>query len=206
VSDKIDIQTVDFLGSFKKLDQCPQTAMPEYAFIGRSNVGKSSVINHILNRKQIAHVSSTPGKTQSLNFYEINKNWRIVDLPGYGYAKVSKKERKKWQGMIAEYLRNRPFLVSAYLLIDFSIDPQRIDLEQAEWLAENQVPFHILFTKTDKVKPAGRDSQLQKFITSFLEDWSSMPTYFITSALKHSGRDEILNNIATINDAFNRNQ
>ena len=206
MSAKIDIQSVDFLGSFKKLEQCPTKSLPEYAFIGRSNVGKSSVINHILNRKQIAHVSSTPGKTQSLNFYEVNKGWRIVDLPGYGYAKVSKKERKKWQGMIANYLKDRPFLVSAFLLIDFSIDPQRIDMEQAEWLAENQVPFHILFTKADKIKPAAKDAQLQKFILTFLQEWASMPTYFISSAIKHSGRDEILANIATINEAFGRNQ
>ncbi len=202
MSEKIDIQTVDFLGSFKKLSQCPAKMMPEYAFIGRSNVGKSSVINHILNRKQIAHVSSTPGKTQSLNYYEINQRWRIVDLPGYGYARVSKKERKKWEGMIASYLRHREFLVCAFLLIDFSISPQRIDLEQAEWLAENQVPFHLLFTKSDKIKPAKREAQLKIFVETFLETWSSMPTYFVTSASKHEGRDAILQNISRINTSF----
>jgi len=202
----IDIQTVDFLGSFKTIAQCPTTVMPEYTFIGRSNVGKSSVINHILNRKQIAHTSSTPGKTQSLNFYEINKSWRIVDLPGYGYAKVSKKERKKWQGMIATFLKKRESLVCAFLLMDFSITPQKIDLEQAEWLAENRVPFHILFTKSDRVKPAQHESQTQTFVETFLKDWSSMPTYFITSANKHYGRDEILSNIDKINQSFSRQQ
>ncbi len=202
MGDRIDIRTVDFLGSFKTLEQCPKNVMPEYAFMGRSNVGKSSVINHILNRKQIAHTSSTPGKTQSLNFYEINQQWRIVDLPGYGYAKVSKKERKKWQAMIASYLRRRESLACAFLLMDFSIEPQKIDLEQAEWLAENQIPFHLLFTKSDKVKPALRDKQTQRFIEAFLEDWSSMPTYFITSASKHEGRAAILQNISKINKSF----
>lgn len=204
MKDRVDIRSVKFLGSFKHLDQCPAQAMPEYAFIGRSNVGKSSVINLLLNRKQIAHTSSTPGKTQSLNFYEVNESWRIVDLPGYGYAKVSKKERKKWEGMIAAYLRDRPFLVCAYLLIDFSILPQRLDLEQAEWLAENQVPFHILFTKSDKLKTALHEEQLTKFISTFLQNWSSMPTYFVTSAKKRTGRDQILRNIVKINEAFSR--
>ncbi len=204
MSKKPDIQKVTFLGSFKTLEQCPSRVMPEHAFIGRSNVGKSSIINEVLNRKHIAHTSSTPGKTQSLNFYEINENWRIVDLPGYGYAKVSKKERKKWQGMIASYLRDREFLVCAFLLIDFSIAPQRIDMERAEWLAENQVPFHILFTKSDKIKPKLKEEQLQKFIYTYLEEWSSMPTYFLTSATKHIGRDEILANIWKINAAFDR--
>ncbi|MCL4145510.1 UNVERIFIED_CONTAM: hypothetical protein GTU68_037162 [Idotea baltica] len=180
--------------------------MPEYTFIGRSNVGKSSVINHVLNRKHVAHVSSTPGKTQSMNFYEINERWRIVDLPGYGYAKVSKKERKKWQGMIDRFLRERQFLVAVFLLMDFSIDPQPIDMEQAEWLAENRVPFHILFTKADKVKPALKDQQLSKFVDTFLENWSSMPTYFISSASKHSGRDEILENISQLNESFYNSQ
>ena len=206
MSEKLVIQSVDFLGSFKNLDQCPTNMMPEYAFIGRSNVGKSSIINHILNRKQIAHVSSTPGKTQSLNFYEIDGTWRIVDLPGYGYAKVSKKERKKWQGMIASYLRKREFLVCAFLLMDFSIPPQKIDMEQAEWLAENNVPFHILFTKSDKIKPAAHDKQLEMFIATFLEEWSSMPTYFISSATKHLGREDILSNIQKINRSFYRQQ
>lgn len=206
MSEKLDIKSVSFLGSFKAMDKCPKKPMPEYAFIGRSNVGKSSIINHLLNRKHVAHVSSTPGKTQSMNFYEINDHWRIVDLPGYGYARVSKKERKKWQTMIDQFLIQRPFLVAAFLLIDFSIPPQRIDIEQAEWLAENQVPFYLLFTKADKIKPAKRDEQLTLFITSFLEEWTSMPTYFVTSASKHEGRDEILQNISTINESFYKSQ
>ena len=206
MSEKLDIRTVTFLGSFKALNKCPQHVMPEYAFIGRSNVGKSSIINHLLNRKQIAHVSSTPGKTQSMNFYEINEKWRIVDLPGYGYARVSKKERKQWEGMIMRYLKEGPFLAAAFLLIDFSIPPQRIDIEQAEWLAENQVPFHILFTKSDKIKPSIIEKQLSKFVSIFLESWSAMPIYFITSAIKHNGADDILKNIGKINQAFYKSQ
>lgn len=202
MSEKIDIRTVEFLGSFKKLDQCPKAKMPEYTFIGRSNVGKSSVINHVLNRKHVAHVSSTPGKTQSMNFYEINEKWRIVDLPGYGYAKVSKKERKKWQSMINRFLIERPYLVAVFMLMDFSIEPQPIDMQQAEWLAENRIPFHVLFTKVDRIKPANKERQLRIFVDTFLKTWSSMPTYFMTSAIKHQGREEILENISIINKSF----
>lgn len=180
--------------------------MPEFAFIGRSNVGKSSIINYILNRKNMAHTSSTPGKTQSLNFYEVDDRWRIVDLPGYGYAKVSKKERKKWQSMIDTYLRDRPFLVCAFLLIDFSIKPQRIDLEQAEWLAENRVPFYLLFTKADRVKKQNKEEQLGGFIRTFLDSWSSVPQYFVTSANKRYGRSEIMESIEKITTSFYQSQ
>lgn len=202
MNEQQDIQSVDFLGSFKYLDQCPEGLKPEYAFIGRSNVGKSSIINHLLNRKHVAHVSSTPGKTQSLNFFEVNEHWRIVDLPGYGYAKVSKKERGKWEAMINTYLQKRKVLAGVFLLMDFSISPQKIDLQMAEWLAEHRIPFYILFTKSDKVKNSQRSKQLELFIKRFMEDWSSMPDYFISAASKHQGRDEILKRISEINEAF----
>lgn len=202
MSEGVDIQSVNFLGSFKFLDQCPEGVKPEYAFMGRSNVGKSSMINHLLNRKHMAHVSSTPGKTQSLNFFEINDRWRIVDLPGYGYAKVSKKERGKWEAMINNYLLKRKMLAGVFLLMDFSIPPQKIDMKMAEWLAEHRIPFYLLFTKSDKVKNSQLNKQLEVFVKAFLENWSGMPAYIVTAANKHVGRDEVLDRISEINDAF----
>jgi GTP-binding protein len=196
------LRNISFVGSFPKASLCPQQMLPEYAFMGRSNVGKSSLLNYLASRKNLARVSSNPGKTQSLNFYLVEGRWHLVDLPGYGYAKVSKKERQRWSKMIESYLLLRKQLVCAFQLIDFSIDPQQIDLEQSEWLATNHIPFAIIFTKTDKIKRAQRERQLKKFVEKYMEEWSEMPSYLISSVVTRQGREEILTYIERINDSW----
>lgn len=197
-----DIQSIDFIGSFKYLDQCPTDQVPEYAFIGRSNVGKSSLINSLLGRKEVAHESSTPGKTQSMNFFLIDSRWRIVDLPGYGFARISKKERAKWSVMIESYLMKRKQLACAFLLMDMSIAPQKIDLKRAEWMAEHRIPFTILFSKVDKIKKSEVKRQYDVFAEYFEKEWTEMPNHIMTSASKRLGQKEVLDSIEEINEAF----
>lgn len=184
------IKTAQFVGSFPTMQQCPDTTLPEYAFIGRSNVGKSSLINLLTNRTELAKVSGTPGKTQSINYFKINDTWHLVDLPGYGYAKVSKKERERWEKMIRTYLLQRQQLTCIFVLIDARIAPQKIDLEFVQWLGENGLAFAFIFTKTDdrKYKPAN----VEIFKKAILEHWEEMPPYFLTSAEKRRGREEVL--------------
>lgn len=197
------IKTADYTMSFVDWRDCPDTNLPEYAFIGRSNVGKSSLINMLTGRNKLAKVSNTPGKTQCINFFLINENWNLVDLPGYGFAKIAKKSRDKWMDMTKAYLRNRKNLVFVFQLIDSRIPPQKIDLEFMQWMAENGVPFVIAFTKNDKqVKYQPNIAEVEKEI---LKSWEELPLTFITSAEKGLGRDEILSFIDEMNKEFAAN-
>ncbi len=197
------IKSVEFIGSFTKESQAPKPEFPEYAFIGRSNVGKSSLINMLCNQKGIAKVSGTPGKTQHINYFLINESWYIVDLPGYGFAKVSKKSRAKWEAMIERYLVVRPTLQCAILLIDSRHPLQNLDLEFANWLGERHIPFVMSFTKSDKLKDQEKLNNVETINAAFLEYWHSLPQQFVTSAKSAEGRDEFLAFIEKTNKAFN---
>lgn len=194
------ISSVEFIGSYEDIKQCPQTGMPEYAFIGRSNVGKSSLINMILGRKEMARISSTPGKTQTINYYLVNEKWYLVDLPGYGYARISKVKRKKWRQMIETYLQQRLPLYCVFTLLDSRHELQANDLEFVNWLGEKAIPFVIAYTKTDKVKPVELPDHLALIKKSLLEHWEELPEQFITSATKRVGGEEILSFIEQINN------
>lgn len=194
------VTEAEFMGSFPRTDMCPDTTLPEYAFIGRSNVGKSSLINHITGRKALAKVSSTPGKTQLINYFKINQSWFLVDLPGYGYARVSKKDREVFSKMIKHFLKNRAQLTCLFLLLDSSVGPQKIDLEFMEWLGREEIPFCIVYTKADKDRQHVISKNIQKIKKSVLEKWAGMPLQFITSSAKNRGRTEILDYIAQLND------
>jgi GTP-binding protein len=196
------IKTIKFLGSFTALKNCPKVVRPEYAFIGRSNVGKSSLINMVAGIEGLARISSTPGKTQHLNYFDVDEKWCIVDLPGYGFAKTPAHVRQSFKKMTDEYLLKRENLQCAFLLIDSCVPPQEADLAFADWMGENQIPFVIVFTKTDKKKSQKKDKFLTDFKNSMLQSWDEFPTYFITSSEKKTGRAEILNFIENINKAF----
>jgi GTP-binding protein len=186
------IQSAKFIGSFPKTDDCPQSELPEFAFIGRSNVGKSSLINLLTNRKELAKVSKTPGKTQMLNFFLIDENWHLVDLPGYGYAKLSKTTRAVFDKMIRYYISKREQLVTVFLLIDSSISPQKIDLEFIDWLGQNRIQFAIVFTKSDKEKALQVQKNIKNFKAKMLENWEGLPPFFLTSSEKNRGGNEIM--------------
>lgn len=194
------IKSAEFVGSFPTEEQCPKAEMHEFAFIGRSNVGKSSLINMLCDRKDIAKVSKTPGKTQLLNFFKINEKWHLVDLPGYGYARISKKKRKDWEKMIERYLVTRSNLQCAFVLLDMRIDLQKIDLEFINWLGEMQIPFVLVFTKSDGVKPKYRAKQLKNIRFDLLKNWNELPTQFVTSSSNREGKEEILAFIEGINN------
>lgn len=197
------VQSAEFLISNSKVDKCPQQRLPEYAFIGRSNVGKSSLINMITERKNLAKTSGRPGKTQLINHFLINKAWFLVDLPGYGYARVSKKAKKEFQKFITDYFEQREQLISAFVLIDCRHDPQPIDLEFMEYLGERQIPFSIIFTKADKLKPLALERNIDTYKKTLLEGaWLEMPNYYISSATNATGRDEILAYIDGINEGM----
>ena len=190
---------VEFIGSFMNYGQLPLENRPEYAFIGRSNVGKSSLINTLLNRKNIARISNTPGKTQTINLYAIDKEWNMVDLPGYGYAKISKTHRRKWKSMIEEYLMERKNLVSVFHLIDSRIPPQESDLSFVMWMGEKGIPFSFVFTKIDKLKPSELVKNLKTFNNTILESWESLPSCFTSSSITKVGKEEILQFISITN-------
>lgn len=196
------INTSDYIGSFPSVEKCPVYKRPEYAFIGRSNVGKSSLINSLVDRNGLARVSKQPGKTQSLNFYLINDRWNLVDLPGYGYAKVSKKMRGKWELMIKGYFRRREALQCAFVLVDCSVSPQQNDMDFINFLGDIQIPFAIIYTKADKDKPRKVNENIKAFEEKLLENWETMPQTFKTSALKKEGQEEILDLIETVNKDF----
>ncbi|MCI5081428.1 MAG: ribosome biogenesis GTP-binding protein YihA/YsxC [Saprospiraceae bacterium] len=195
----MEVQTAFFVGSFPTVTKCPTDQKPEYAFIGRSNVGKSSLINLLTNRNELARTSQKPGKTQSLNFYVINDGWYIVDLPGYGYAKISKTKRKEWERMIHGYLQRREWLQTAFVLIDANIEPQDIDIEFINWMGDARIPFSIIFTKADKSKPNEIDANIEAFQKKLMENWEELPPQFVTSARNKEGAEAILQYIDEIN-------
>jgi GTP-binding protein len=196
------ITDAKYVGSFPKLELCPKPERPEYAFIGRSNVGKSSLINMLCNKHELAHTSKKPGKTQMLNYYEINQSWYLVDLPGYGYAVTSKKTRDKWRLMIDYFLRNRTTLLCAFVLIDINISPQRIDIEFINKLGQYQVPYAIIFTKADRSKKAELEQNKTAFEKALLEYWDQLPECFVTSANERIGGEDVLKSIESINNDF----
>lgn len=191
------IHSAEFTCSYVDWKKCPETPEPEYAFIGRSNVGKSSLINTLTERKGLAKISNTPGKTQCINFFSINKEWNLVDLPGYGYAKTSKKNREMWMKFTKEYLRRREQLRNVFLLVDGRIDPQKVDLEFINWMGENAIPFSIVFTKNDK--PKKTHANIEKFKATLLESWEELPVMFVTSSVTNAGREDILSYIDEVN-------
>lgn len=196
------IKEASFLGSNTEYEKCPPPVLPEYAFIGRSNVGKSSLINMLTGRSRLAKTSSTPGKTQLINHFEIDREWYLVDLPGYGYAKISKADRDKWHKMIYDYLFNRPNLVCTFVLVDSRHDLQRSDLEFMQTLAERSIPFNLVFTKTDKLKNSQAEGAIRNYISQMLEFWEEVPRYFITSSESGQGRAELLKTIQEYNQLF----
>lgn len=198
----MDIKSAEFIISNTDYLKCPDSKLPEYAFIGRSNVGKSSLINMLCNRKDLAMTSSRPGKTLLINHFLINKNWHLVDLPGYGYATAGKKMRDQLQDIIESYILNREQLTCLFLLIDSRHEPQKIDLEFMEWLGENGVPFSIVFTKLDKLPHAKGKSNVQTYKDKLSEQWEELPPIFLTSSEKRVGRDEILNYIDGISKSL----
>lgn len=197
------IKSAEFLVSNSDVSKCPKDQLPEYSFIGRSNVGKSSLINMLMQRKNLAKTSGRPGKTQLINHFLINKNWFLVDLPGYGYARVSKSSKKVFQRFITEYFAKRTQIVLAFVLIDCRHEPQPIDMEFMQWMGENQIPFTIIFTKADKLKPNALDRNIENYSQKMLETWEEMPQYFITSSSNNKGREELLNYIEEINLQIN---
>ena len=182
------------------VSMCPKDTKPEYAFIGRSNVGKSSLINMLTNNKKLAKTSSTPGKTLLINHFIINKEWYLVDLPGYGYAKRSKKEVDKLDQMIRGYILQREQLVNVFVLVDIRLEPQKIDLEFIEWLGVSSIPFAIVFTKADKLTPNKCRQSMDAYGKKLSETWEELPPMFLTSSEKKDGRDDVLNYIEQINN------
>ncbi len=196
---EVEIKEPEYIKSSGSEKDCPKPTVPEFAFIGRSNVGKSSLINMLCNRKDLAKTSSTPGKTRSINHFLMDKKWYIVDLPGYGYARVSKTERERFEGFISDYILDRDSLAMICVLIDSRISPQKIDLEFINWLGENHVPLAIVFTKTDKLK---NSNEVNKNVDLFLKElsinWEQLPEYFVTSSVSKSGRKELLDYIGKV--------
>ncbi|WP_370896744.1 ribosome biogenesis GTP-binding protein YihA/YsxC [Chryseobacterium gossypii] len=199
------IKTADFVKSSGKWQDCPEPKIPEYAFIGRSNVGKSSLINAMMNRKDLAKTSQTPGKTQLINHFLVNESWYLTDLPGYGYAKVSKVQRKDFEKLITNYILNRRNLVNLFVLVDVRHNPQKIDLEFIQWCGESGVPFSIVFTKADKLKPNAVIKNVEDYKRELHKTWEDLPELYITSAEKKEGCEEILNFIEKTNEFLTLN-
>ncbi len=195
----MQIKSAEFLMSNSEVAKCPKDRLPEYAFIGRSNVGKSSLINMLMLRKSLAKTSGRPGKTQLINHFLINKKWYLVDLPGYGYARVSKTSKKTFQKFITNYFEKREQMILAFVLVDCRHEPQPIDLEFMQWMGESGIPFNIIFTKADKLKPKALERNIALYAEKMLETWEEMPPYFITSATDSTGRDEVLKYIEELN-------
>ena len=193
------IKTAEFIMSNTDVSKCPKERIPEYAFIGRSNVGKSSLINMLMERKSLAKTSGTPGKTQLINHFKINDSWFLVDLPGYGYAKVSKKKRQKFQSYIEDYFKKREQLACSFVLVDSRHDPQKIDLEFMQFLGEQRIPFCIVFTKADKLGSSKLNKQILAYKKKLLNTWEEVPTSFITSSSSGMGRKEFLEFIDQVN-------
>ena len=196
------IKKAEFVMSNSQVSKCPKENLPEYAFIGRSNVGKSSLINMLTNHKNLAKTSGRPGKTQLINHFKIDNSWFLVDLPGYGYARVSKETKKVFQQFITKYFEERQQLVCAFVLVDVRHEPQKIDVEFMQWLGEHSIPFAIVFTKADKLT----EKQIQEHVASYseilLQQWEEMPPYFITSSENRLGKEDLLSYIETINQSL----
>lgn len=199
------IQTAVFVSSNTDVKKCPAPIFPEYAFIGRSNVGKSSLINMLVNHSGLAKTSSKPGKTTLINHFLINNSWYMVDLPGYGYAKKSKDERGAWNLNTVKYFKSRESLMNVFVLIDSRLEPQQIDLDFMEWLVDNELPFVMIFTKTDKLTANQLQKNLAHYKKEMLKYWEEMPLHFLTSSEKKEGRDAIVDFIAEVNKSFVRN-
>ncbi len=198
----MEITSAEYVISSPDYTKCPAPDKAEYAFIGRSNVGKSSVINMLCNNQKLAKTSGTPGKTQLLNHFIINKGWYIVDLPGYGFAKVSQRDRRRWEQMIENYLRKRESLVNVFVLIDSRHSPQKIDLDFVNQLGEWQIPFALVFTKADKETQRVVAANVKAFLDAMRKEWEFLPAHFVTSAIKKLGRDKILNFIGDLNENY----
>lgn len=195
------ITTAEFIISNSDVSKCPTERLPEYAFIGRSNVGKSSLINMLTNHKNLAKTSGRPGKTQLINHFKINSNWFLVDLPGYGYAKVSKKTKDVFQEFITDYFETREQLVCAFVLIDIRLEAQKIDIEFITYLGETEVPFCIIFTKADKISKGKVAASVAAYRKEMMKhNWEEMPPHFVTSATEFTGKDELLKYIESVNE------
>ncbi len=196
------INTAEYTGSYPNVRTCPTSFVPEYAFIGRSNVGKSSLINMLCGHQGLARISKKPGKTQFLNFYIINKVFNIVDLPGYGYAVISKTKRKEWEKMIEGYLLHRENMMCAVVLVDINVPPQKIDIEFINWLGKMQIPYIIAFTKADRLKPNKLEGQLELFREELLKYWNELPQMIVTSSNTKLGQEEIFEFFETVNETY----
>ena len=192
------IKSAEYTISSARVDQCPQGELPEFAFIGRSNVGKSSLINMLTGKTHLAKTSATPGKTVLINHFLINGNWYLVDLPGYGYARRGMGQREQFQQMISGYILQRPQMMNLFLLIDSRHEPQRIDLEFIEWLGQNNIPFSIVFTKADKMSRGKLAANIRLYLNTLSRQWEELPPYFVTSSETRQGREEVLDCIGTI--------
>ncbi len=198
----MQVKQAEFITSNSDPALCPKPDKPEYAFIGRSNVGKSSLINMLTTRHRLAKTSQTPGKTQLINHFLINEDWYLVDLPGYGFAKAPQREREKWEKMIDTYLRERTNLICTFILIDGRIEPQRIDLEFMERMGKNSLPFVIIFTKTEKVSNNTIHQMVKKYEQTLRKTWAELPPMFISSSVNSRGKEEILGYIDQLNKEF----
>ena len=199
----MEITSAEFVTSNTDVKKCPAGIFPEYAFIGRSNVGKSSLINMLTARKGLAMTSATPGKTMLINHILINKNWYLVDLPGYGYARRGQKGKDQIRTIIEDYILEREQMTNLFVLIDSRLEPQNIDLEFMEWLGENGIPFSIIFTKADKLKGGRLKMNVNAYLRELSKQWEELPPYFISSSENRTGRTEILNYIENINKEIN---
>ncbi len=201
----MEISKATFIKSSSKLEECPSGNLPEYAFVGRSNVGKSSLINMLTNRKKLAKISSTPGKTQTINHFLIDDDWHLVDLPGYGWAKVGLKMKQQWEEHINNYLIKRANLICLFVLIDIRLAPQKNDLHFMEWLVENEIPFAIIFTKADKLTLNKTNQHVASYFKTLKRLWSSLPPHIITSAVSKRGQGDLLNYIHELNLGYRNN-
>lgn len=202
----MEITSAEFIISNSRADMCPKTDLPEYAFIGRSNVGKSSLINMLTNQPKLAMTSATPGKTLLINHFLINKEWYLVDLPGYGYAQRGKKMMEKIQKLIEYYVLEREQMTCLFVLVDSRLEPQKIDLEFIEWLGENGIPFAIVFTKADKQSVGKTKANVTRYLETLRQQWEELPPCFVTSSEKKTGRQELLDYIEEINRSLKENR
>lgn len=200
------VKDAKFVMSNTDYKLCPKPDLPEYAFIGRSNVGKSSLINALTNRNSLAKTSGKPGKTQLINHFKINNEWYLVDLPGYGYASVSKTKRAEFQSFLRDYLRNRENLLCTFVLLDSRLEPQKIDLAFMHWMGENQIPFVMVFTKLDKISSSVLSKNMKKYHAKMLDTWEALPKIFHTSSTTKIGTEEVLKFVDETNTLFNENK